>query len=135
MTSIKIAYLGELRTECTHESGKRLQTDAPKDNQGKGETFSPTDLLAASLGSCMLTIMGIAAMAVDVDIKGTTVEVQKEMSSTAPRRIGRLIVRFRSPARLSDEIQKKLEKAALNCPVHHSLHPEIRQEIDFVWGL
>jgi putative redox protein len=135
MEHYKISYLGELRTECVHASGASLTTDAPKDNQGKGEAFSPTDLLAVSLGSCMLTIMAIAARRLGCDLKGTTVEVEKEMSQTAPRRIGKLIVRFRSPARLSKEFQQKLEQAAVNCPVHFSLHPDIRQEIDFIWGI
>ncbi len=135
MEQYKISYLGDLRTECTHSSGSVIQTDAPKDNQGKGECFSPTDLLAVSLGSCMLTLMGIAARRLKVDLSGTTVEVQKEMSATLPRRIARIIVRFRCPARVSSEVQKKLEDAAINCPVHASLHPDIRQEIDFIWGL
>ena len=134
MEHYKISYLGDLRTECTHSSGVSIQTDAPKDNQGKGECFSPTDLLAVSLGSCMLTIMGITARRLKIDLKGTTVEVQKEMATTPPRRVARLIVHFRSPARISIDVQKKLEEAAIHCPVHLSLHPEIKQEIDFVWG-
>jgi putative redox protein len=135
MVKMKIAYLGDLRTECTHESGKVLITDAPKDNHGKGEAFSPTDLVAVSLGSCMMTLMGIYAKKFSVDLKGASMEVEKEMASAPQRRIARLVVRFRFSEYVAPEIQKKLEEAALNCPVHHSLHPEIKQEIDFVWGV
>lgn len=135
MTQTKIVYLGALRTECTHESGVQMLTDAPKDNQGKGESFSPTDLLAVSLGSCMLTLMGITARQLQIDLKGATIDVEKEMTSHPLRRIARIIVRFRCSLTLSEEIRKKLEEAALHCPVHSSLHPDIKQEIDFVWGL
>jgi uncharacterized OsmC-like protein len=83
----------------------------------------------------MMTLMGIHAKRLGLDLAGTTVEVTKEMSIKPPRRIARLIVRFRSPARLSDDERRQLEEAALSCPVHYSLHPEIRQEIDFVWGI
>lgn len=134
MTKTKIIYRGDLRTEAVHESGAVLATDAPKDNQGKGEMFSPTDLLAVALASCMLTLMGIAARKLGIDLKGTTAEVEKEMH-VEPRRIGRLIVRVRSPLMPPPEARAKLEQVALTCPVQASLHPEIKQEIDFVWGL
>lgn len=135
MTTIKIKYRGDLATECVHESGAIIETDAPKDNQGRGLAFSPTDLLAASLGSCMLTLMGIAANRLKVDLKGTSAEVTKEMSKDPPRRIARIIVRIRSSYRPAKDVQRMLEEAALECPVHHSLHPDIRKEIDFIWGL
>ena len=134
MEKYKISYLSDLSTECTHSSGAVIRTDAPKDNQGKGELFSPTDLLAVSLGSCMLTMMAISARQWKVDLKGTIVDVQKEMSVDSPRRIIRLIVRFRCPVHVSTDVQKKLEEAAIHCPVHASLHPDIKQEIEFNWG-
>ncbi len=135
MTKMKVLYLGDLHTECTHESGAKIQTDAPKDNMGKGEAFSPTDLVAVSLGSCMVTLMAIQAGKLGVDLKGMTAEVEKEMALSGSRRIGRLIVRIRSAALPNPVAREKLEKAALDCPVHHSLHPEIKLEVDFVWGL
>ena len=97
--------------------------------------FSPTDLLAASLGSCMLTLMGLTAKKIGVELDGTTAEIEKEMVSAPQRRIGRLIVRIRSSQSPTDAVRLKLEKAALDCPVFLSLHPEIKKEIDFVWGL
>lgn len=135
MTKLKVLYKGDLHTECTHETGAKLATDAPKDNMGKGETFSPTDLFAASLGTCMLTVMGIAANKLGVDLKGMTAEVEKEMASAPHRRIGKIIVRIRSSLSPNAMIREKLERAALECPVHHSLHPDVKVEVDFVWGL
>src|SRR5579872_4425493 len=120
MTRMKAVYLGDLHTECEHESGDKIVTDAPKDNGGKGNRFSPTDLFAASLGTCMLTVMGIAARKAGVDLKGMTAEIVKEMASVPHRRVGKLIVRFRSSLSLDKMIREKLEKAALECPVHHS---------------
>lgn len=135
MVKMKVRYLGDLRTECIHESGARFETDAPIDNQGKGELFSPTDLVAASLSSCMMTIMGIAARKIGVDLKGCTAEVEKQMADTAPRRVGKIVVRFRCPIAPSPIDREKLEKAAVSCPVHFSLHPDIKLEYDFVWGV
>lgn len=132
---MKVVYLGDLHTECTHESGAKVETDAPKDNQGKGETFSPTDLFAVSLASCMVTLMGIHARKLAVDLKGMTAEVDKEMSVSGPRRIGKIIVRIRSSSMPNTAVREKLEQAALECPVHKSLHPDIRVEVDFVWGI
>ena len=133
---MKVQYLGDLRTECTHlESGTKILTDAPKDNEGKGEAFSPTDLLAVSVASCMITIMGIAAKKTGFDLSETTAEVEKEMTVSPKRRVGKLIIRIRSPHLPSPQIREKLEQAALQCPVHASLHPAIKQEVDFVWGL
>jgi putative redox protein len=133
MTKIKATYRGDLRVECKHQSGVCLETDAPKDNEGKGENFSPTDLLPAALATCMLTLMGVAARKLDVDLKGSSIDVDKEMFS-APRRIGRIVIRFHSILSPSAEVREKLEKAALSCPVHYSLHPDIIQDIHFTWG-
>lgn len=135
MTKMKVLYTGNLHTECSHESGAKIQTDAPLDNGGKGEAFSPTDLFAVSLASCMLTIMGIAARKVGAELTGATAEVEKEMTSVPHRRIGKIIVRIRSVLSPNSQIREKLEKAAFECPVHHSLHPDIKVEVDFVWGL
>lgn len=135
MTIIESRYEGELRTLCTHEgSGETLRTDAPKDNQGKGEYFSPTDLLATALGSCILTLMGIAAQKYQVDIKGAQVRVEKTMSTTPPRRISVLMAAVHVPQTFDAAIQAGIEKAALTCPVHESLHPDIKQHITFSWG-
>ena len=136
MTKLKTTYLGNLRTKCVHESsGAVVETDAPKDNQGKGESFSATDLFSVSLGACILTSMGIAAEKAGIDLKGATVDVEKEMTSVPTRRIHRLIVRFRANVAPNPEERKKLEHVALNCPVRVNLNPEIKLEIDFVWGL
>ena len=135
MVTIDIEYKGDLRNEAVHQpSGTRLNTDAPKDNQGKGESFSPSDLVATALGSCMMTIMGIAARNMNVDIKGTKVTVQKEMVTTPLRRIGKLGVKIIVPVKLTDEQKKKLENAALTCPVHKSLHPDVQTPVEFVWA-
>lgn len=134
MSKYTVSYLGDLSTECVHEgSGARLRTDAPKDNRGKGEEFSPTDLLAVSLASCILTIMGIAAQGVGFDLRGARAEVEKEMAKESPRRVGRIGVKIFCPPCADLEMRKKIEGAGLNCPVHHSLHPEIRQEIQISW--
>lgn len=132
---MEIIYQGDLRTECTHESGVKIHTGAPKDNGGKGDCFSPTDLLAVSLASCMLTLMGIAARKLGEDLKGATAHVEKEMTLIPHRRIGKLIVRIRSSLSPNAQVREKLEKAAIECPVHYSLHPDVKVEYDFVWGL
>ncbi len=135
MVNIKIEYQGELHCKATHgPSGVELATDAPKDNQGRGESFSPTDLVATALGSCMLTIMGIAARTQNIDISGATAAVEKEMTATLPRRIERLAVRIHVPHSLSPADKEKLEKAAHTCPVHRSLHPDVQIPIVFTWG-
>jgi uncharacterized OsmC-like protein len=133
MTS-KIVYHGGLRTECTHlRSGQTIITDAPVDNNGKGEAFSPTDLTATSLGTCMITIMGIAANTHGINIDGTTLEVTKHMAAD-PRRISGIDVVLHMPPReYSKKEMKILEKAGLTCPVALSLHPDIRQNIQFIW--
>lgn len=135
MVEIKAVYNGDLHCNAVHQpSGSVIETDAPKDNMGKGEKFSPTDLLATALGTCVLTVMGIAARKINVDIKGTTATVQKEMQSVPVRRIAKLIVNVTVPMRLSEEHKEILAHAALNCPVHKSLHPEIHAPIEFSWG-
>lgn len=132
---IKVVYTGDLRTEARDQSGSLVATDAPVDNHGKGEHFSPTDLFALSLASCMLTLMGIGAKKLGLDLKGASAEVMKEMVAAPSRRIGKLSLRFRCPTNPPEEARATLEKMALTCPVHASLHPDIRLEIDFVWGL
>jgi putative redox protein len=134
MITIDITYQGDLRCEAVHQpSGTRLNTDAPKDNMGKGESFSPSDLVATALGACMLTIMGIAARSLNVDLKGTKVTVQKEMVATPLRRIGSLTVRIAVPGKWTAEQRQKLEQAASTCPVHKSLHPDVQIPVEFVW--
>ena len=135
MVKIDIEYRGELRCEAVHgPSGTRLSTDAPKDNMGKGESFSPTDLVATALGTCMLTLMGIAARSLNVDLTGSRVSVQKEMVATPMRRIGKLGVKISVPTKLTAEQRQKLEQAALTCPVHKSLHPDVQLPVEFVWA-
>ncbi|MBV9963922.1 MAG: OsmC family protein [Parafilimonas sp.] len=134
MTS-EIIYKGTLRTEAKHlQSNTIIETDAPTDNQGKGERFSPTDLLATSLGSCMLTIMGIKARDMNVALDGTGVSIKKIMKSE-PRRVGGINIHFNFPSSLElDEKQKiVLERAALTCPVAKSIHPDIELNVDFGW--
>jgi len=135
MVAIQFEYQGDLHCKAVHgPSGTELSTDAPKDNQGRGESFSPTDLVATALGTCMLTVMGIAARTQNLDITGTTATVEKEMTTTAPRRIDSLTVKIHVPHSLSSENQQKLERAAHTCPVHKSLHPDVKTPIEFTWG-
>jgi uncharacterized OsmC-like protein len=131
-TTSSVVYKGELRTLCTHlESGKQLFTDAPLDNQGKGEAFSPTDLLATSLAACMLTVMGIKARDMNIDMKGTKAEVTKIMASD-PRRVSAIKVKLSFPDMELDEKQRViLERTAMTCPVLLSLHPDIEKEVSF----
>jgi putative redox protein len=131
---IEVRYEGELHTTARHgPSGASLETDAPKDNEGKGESFSPTDLLATALGTCMLTVMGILARRKSWDMKGARVTVDKHMVTDPVRRIGRLEVRFEMPAGIPEEARKLLERAAHTCPVHQSLHPDVKVETTFTW--
>ncbi len=133
MTS-KVTYLGNLRTENTHiKSGNSFLTDAPTDNNGKGEAFSPTDTVATGLASCMFTIMGIKAKIWSLDLEGTTAEVTKIMASN-PRRISKIEIQFNLPSKANDKIKTILENAAKTCPVHYSLHPDIEKVIQFNWG-
>lgn len=134
MITSKVVYKGKLRTEATHlESGTVIITDAPKDNHGNGESFSPTDLLATSLSSCMLSIMGIVAKRENLNIEGTDTEVTKVMYSE-PRRVGEIHVKLVMPKNnFNDRERKLLENAAHTCPVAKSLHPDIKQVIEFIW--
>lgn len=135
MTS-KVVYNGGLRTTATHlSSGTNIETDAPVDNQGKGERFSPTDLVATALASCMFTIMGIAARTHGIDIDGMSCEVEKIMTA-CPRRIGEVKINISFPAGIqySDKEQKILEHAALTCPVFLSLHEDVKKTISFQWS-
>ena len=128
-------YEGELHCRAVHEpSGTVLSTDAPKDNQGRGESFSPTDLVATALGTCVLTTMAIYGRTLGVEFQGATATVEKEMTTAGPRRIERLAVRIRVPGEFSEEVRGKFERAAHACPVHKSLHPEVQLPIEFVWG-
>lgn len=135
MVAVRIEYLGDLRCQALHgESGTELTTDAPKDNQGRGESFSPTDLLASALGSCILSVMGIKARALNIEIGGATAIVEKEMANAPVRRVHKLAVRIHVPQQLSQEHRHKLEEAAHSCPVHKSMHPDVQIPIEFSWG-
>lgn len=135
MVAIQVEYQGDLHCKAVHgPSGSELTTDAPKDNQGRGESFSPTDLVATALGSCMVTVMGILARTLNIDISGTTATVEKEMTAAAPRRIQRLRVKIHVPQSHSSEDREKLERAVRTCPVHRSLHPDVEIPIEFSWG-
>jgi putative redox protein len=135
MVSIQMDYQGDLHCSAVHgPSGTEMNTDAPKDNQGRGESFSPTDLVATALGTCMLTTMGILARTLEIDIAGATATVDKEMTSAPPRKIERLTVKIQMPRGISEENRLKLERAAHTCPVAKSLNPDVEQPIDFVWG-
>jgi putative redox protein len=135
MVKIDIRYDGGLRCAATHgPSGKRIETDAPVDNQGRGELFSPTDLVATALGTCMATLMGIVAERHQLDLRGLSVEVTKQMATDSPRRIARLGTTIRVPLPPEHPNRTLLENAALTCPVHHSLHPDIEKPVDFQWG-
>ena len=137
MPTIETEYAGALRTLALHvASGNRLMTDAPTDNHGRGEAFSPTDLVCAALGSCMLTIMGIKADQHQLDLTGTRVAITKEMTTEGARRIRRITLDFTLPpgARtFSQHDRVVLERAAHTCPVALSLHPEIEQVVRFAW--
>jgi putative redox protein len=134
MTS-RIVYNGDLRTTATHlSSGNNIETDAPIDNQGKGERFSPTDLVATALGNCMLTIMGIKAKEMGVSLLGTTVDVTKKMA-LEPRRIGGIVIAFNfaKDVLYTEKEKTVLERAANTCPVFYSLHPNIVIDVTFNW--
>jgi putative redox protein len=134
MTST-VVYEGNLRTVCTHlRSGSEIETDAPVDNNGKGERFSPTDMLATSLGTCAITTMGIRAREMDVDLKGTRVDVEKIMKPD-PRRVGGINLTFHFPENLvlTEKHRVLFERTAHTCPVMLSVHPEIEVKIEFLW--
>ena len=136
MPTVRTTYLGDLRTDSTHlQSGNKLITDAPTDNMGKGEAFSPTDLLATATGSCILTTMAIVAQRDEIELTGSEVEVTKIMTQTPPRRVARLEInlKMKSNIVLSPEQVKKLENTAHKCPVSLSLHPDVEQILMFEW--
>jgi putative redox protein len=134
MVEIKVVYEGQLHCNATHSpSGTTLDTDAPRDNMGRGESFSPTDLLATALGTCMLTTMGIIAQRHSIDITGSKLTVTKEMISQPSRRVGRLPVNIIMSKNYSAEDRKRLENAAHTCPVMVSLNPEIQVPVKFLW--
>jgi putative redox protein len=134
MVQIDIEYQGNLRCQATHaDSGATLLTDPPKDNQGNGESFSPTDLLATALGTCMLTIMGISAKRSNIDLSRATVRVQKEMINLPIRRVAKLTVEIHGPQTVPENMRAQLERAALACPVHRSLHPDVQIPVTFHW--
>ncbi len=132
MVEIDIDYEGDLHCRLVHgPSGNAITTDAPKDNMGRGETFSPTDLVAAALGSCMLTVMGIVANRHQINLKGAHAHVAKEMTPAPNRRIAALTVDIDMPSQLTPEQRKMLEHAAHTCPVHKSLHPDVQVAVRF----
>ena len=134
MTS-KVTYNGDLRTECVHlKSGDSFVTDAPTDNNGLGQAFSPTDTVATGLASCMLTMMGIKANGLEIDLRKSNAEVTKHMAAD-PRRISKIEVNLSLPAEISEKNRKILEHTAHTCPVLYSLHPDIEKEISFNWVL
>ena len=135
MITMKAVYTGDKHCEITHgPSGAKISTDAPKDNNGKGETFSPTDLVGAALGTCVLTVMAISAERDNIDLKGSYSEVTKEMQAN-PRRIARLPVNIHLPKSLTPEQRHKLEVIAKTCPVHRSLLHEIDSAILFFYDI
>ncbi|MCA6423758.1 MAG: OsmC family protein [Flavobacterium sp.] len=133
MATSKVTYLGDLRTSSIHlQSGSVIISDAPLDNNGKGESFSPTDTVANGLASCMFTVMGIKANEMNVDFSGSTAEVTKVMAAE-PRRISEIHVIFNMNLEADEKTKTILERTALTCPVHFSLHPDIKREIVFNW--
>lgn len=134
MVTITATYDGNLHCTATHgPSGTRLSTDAPKDNEGLGASFSPTDLVATAFAVCTMTVMGILARREGIDLKGMHATVEKKMVTTPRRRIGALPLTITVPGKLGAEQRKKLENAALTCPVHGSLHPDLEARIQFVY--
>jgi putative redox protein len=133
MATSSIEYVGDLRTICIHlQSGTQILTDAPTDNHGKGEAFSPTDLVATALGSCMVSIMAIKSKDLEVDLKDSTVSITKIMQAE-PRKIARIIVELNMSIATSDKSKTILERSAMTCPVLLSLHPDIEKEVTFNW--
>ena len=134
MVEIKLAYEGNLHCSAVHTpSGNTLTTDAPVDNNGLGQAFSPTDLLATALGSCLATVIGIVAKRKDIAVEGMNVTVRKFMSDDQPRRVKRLELDMEMPLPGSHPDRKLLESAARGCPVHHSIHPDIEVEMIWLW--
>lgn len=136
MVEITARYEGNLRCSLVHgPSGTVIETDAPVDNHGKGERFSPTDLVAAALPACMMTIVGIVAERHGLEVRGMRASVRKEMSAAPPRRIARLPVRLEIPLPADHPQRAMLENAAHTCPVHKSLGADVESPIEFVWGI
>lgn len=136
MVEIRVRYEGDLHCVAVHgPSGASFATDAPADNQGRGESFSPTDLVATALGTCMLTTMGIAAQKHGLDIAGARAEVVKSMIADPLRRIARLTVVLRVPREFDEPARALLERAALTCPVQQSLSPATEIPVEFRWGI
>ena len=134
MSRANIVYQNNLRTETEHiASGEKIITDAPVDNNGKGEAFSPTDLVATALGSCMITIMAISANKYDIDMSGTNASVKKIMGSD-PRRISEISIDINMNKNIEEKDRKRLERSALTCPVHKSLHPDLEKKISFIYS-
>jgi putative redox protein len=134
MATVETIYIGELRTNNTHlQSGTQIITDAPTDNQGKGEAFSPTDLLATSLGTCMLTTMAIRTAKDNINLDGAKCSVTKVMAVN-PRRVSEIVVDFTFPIAYTDEQKKLLEDAALTCPVYYSLNESLVKTVNFGWN-
>lgn len=134
MVVVEGRYLGNLRCEATHgPSGAKIVTDAPADNMGRGESFSPTDLVGTALGTCIVTTMAIVATRRGIDFSKATFRVEKHMVTDPVRRIGRLPVTIRMPASIDAESRTVLERAAYTCPVHKSLHPDVAATISFVY--
>jgi putative redox protein len=132
MVEMNVVYEGQLHCSAKHgPSGNVISTDAPKDNQGRGEAFSPTDLVGAAMGTCMLTIMGIYAARHNLDITGTTAHVAKEMVTAPVRRIGKLTVTMKVSKPVPQDQRDAMEKAALTCPVFASLHPDVQKVVTF----
>lgn len=131
-----IEYLGNLRCECTHlQSGSIIETDAPTDNQGKGERFSPTDTVCVALATCIITTIGIKAQSMNIDLAGSKLEVTKHMVSD-PRRIGRIDIKLilKSAAEISDRDKEVLQRVGNQCPVARSLHPDVEKNIQYAWA-
>jgi putative redox protein len=129
-----IVYQGDLRCECTHlQSGTTIETDAPTDNRGKGERFSPTDTVCVALATCIITTMGIRAIDMGVDLSGTKIDVTKHMLSE-PRRIGKIEIILHLPAGISTKDQEIFQKIGDNCPVMKSLHPDLAVDATYHWG-
>lgn len=132
MVEINVLYEGGLHCKATHEpSGVAIETDAPVDNHGKGESFSPTDLLSTSLGVCNMTIMGITANNEGINLKGSKIRIEKHMSNNLPRRVAKLVVQFDMVNGIPKNKRGLLESAAKNCPVAKSIHPDIQVEYSF----
>ena len=134
MSRANIVYQNNLRTEAEHiASGEKIITDAPVDNNGKGEAFSPTDLVATALGACMITIMAISANKYGIDMSGTNASVKKIMGAD-PRRISEISIDINMNKNIEEKDRKRLERSALTCPVHRSLHPDLEKKIRFIYS-